>query len=77
MISTYRAGLAAGSNASYQHPKLTLDAQKITAQDEIAKRIRLGIAHLFPEDEFIKGFLDGYHTPYPFPDGLTLYASKQ
>jgi hypothetical protein len=77
MISAYQTGLAAGSNASYHHPELTLDAQRIAAKDEVAKRIKLGIAHLYPEEEFVKGFLEGYRTPYPFPDGLTLYASKQ
>jgi hypothetical protein len=75
MISAYRAGLAAGSTASHQ-PVLTVDEQKLAVQDEIAKREQLGVAHLIPKEDFIKGFLDGYRTSLPLPDGLTRYVSK-
>jgi hypothetical protein len=75
MISAYQAGFAAGSVVSHQ-PELTSDELKIAAQDEIAKREQLGIAHLVPKEDFFKGFLDGYRTSLPLPDGLTCYVSK-
>lgn len=76
MISAYRAGLAAGSTVSQQHPELHLERQKLAAHEEVTKRKKLSIAHLVPEEEFIKGFLAGYHTSTPLADGLTLYSKQ-
>ena len=76
MISAYRVGLAAGSTVSQQDPELPLERQKLTAQGEITRRKELGIAHLVPEEEFIKGFLAGYRTSTHLLDGLTLYSKQ-
>jgi hypothetical protein len=76
MISAYRTGLVAGSTVSRQHPELPLEKQKFAAQEEVIKREKLGVAHLIPEEDFIKGFLAGYRTSTLLPDGLTLYSKQ-
>lgn len=75
MISAYRTGFVAGNTASRQHPSLTPGAQIVAAQNEIARRKSLNIAHFYPEEEFIVGFVDGYNAPGTSTDGLTLAAS--
>jgi hypothetical protein len=77
MISAHRTGMAAGSNTARQQPNLLPNAQRIAAQEEIARRKRLNIAHFIPEEEFIQGFIEGYSTHIPLSDGLILASERR
>jgi hypothetical protein len=72
MISAFRTGETAGS-AAYRDPLVLPTSQpRQIAIAVLAERKRLGIAHCYPEEEFIQGFLAGYKNPQPFTDGLVL-----
>lgn len=74
MISAYQAGLSAGSAVCAQYPTLTEEEQMLAAQHELTHRKDLGIAHIYPEEEFIRGFLAGYRGPAIGSDGLQMYS---
>ncbi len=74
MISAYQTGLSAGSTAHASHPGLSEDMQRKAAYAEWSHRKQAGIAHIYPEAEFVRGFLDGYERPVIGPDGLQLYS---
>jgi hypothetical protein len=74
MISAYRAGLSAGSTTHSAQPSLSEDEQRKAAHDELSHRKQAGIAHIVPETEFVRGFIDGYNGPALGPDGLQLYS---
>jgi len=48
--------------------------QRKAAYAEWSHRKQAGIAHIYPEAEFVRGFLDGYERPVIGPDGLQLYS---
>jgi hypothetical protein len=71
MISAYRAGLAAGSSADHPYK----DAEAL-AQAALNERKRLGVAHTVPEEDFLRGFIDGYRAPVTGSDGLQLFVQQ-
>lgn len=71
MISAYRAGLVAGS--AIDHPYK--DASEL-AREALQERKRLGVAHTVPEEDFLRGFIDGYRAPVNGSDGLQLYVQE-
>ena len=74
MISAYQAGLSAGSAVCAKYPTLSEAKQMIAAQHELEHRKQAGIAHIYPESEFIRGFIDGYRGTAIGPDGLQMYS---
>ena len=75
MISAFRTGQIAGSAAFRDHPHYLLDEQQQAAFLVLEQRKYLGITHWIPEEEFIRGFLDGYQHPTSTSDGLQLFTS--
>lgn len=76
MISAFRTGEVAGSEA-YRNPLILPTTQvRQIAISALLERKRLGIAHCYPEEEFIRGFLAGYKNPQPGTDGLQMLVEK-
>lgn len=74
MISAYQAGIHAGSSTSDTGDPMEL------ATRSLAVRKVAGIAHIFPEADYLLGFVTGYEQrQYRVVDGLCLAekASKQ
>lgn len=72
MISAFRTGEVAGSYAAHNLPHMTTSEQQQAALNALAERISLGIAHCYPEQEFIQGFFAGYSNPQSMVDGLQM-----
>lgn len=76
MISAFRTGEIAGSDAA-RSPLIFVGTQlRQVAIAALAERIRLGIAHCYPEEEFIQGFVAGYNNPQPGTDGLQMFVNQ-
>lgn len=71
MISSYRAGVNAGSSAHQSHPVWSGNIMQL-AKETLERRKRLGIAHFIPEQDFLRGFVEGYEQHTAKPDGLCL-----
>lgn len=74
MISAYRAGFVAGSAAYLTDIKAMPYGVNRLAQETLEQRKRMGIAHFIPEQDFLRGFVEGYERHTEKPDGLCLYA---
>lgn len=80
MISAFRTGEVAGSAAAHDSNISIPSQPRQVAQAALAERKRFGIAHCYPEEEFIQGFLVGYNGRQNLNDGLqmaVLVARKQ
>lgn len=76
MVSAFRTGEIAGS-AAYNNPQILPTGQvRQLALAALAERIRFGIAHCYPEEEFIAGFVAGYNNPQPGTDGLQMFVNQ-
>ena len=73
MVSAFRTGEVAGSAAAHDSTISMFAQPRQLALAALAERQMLGIAHCYPEEEFIQGFIAGYNNPQPGPDGLQLF----
>lgn len=72
MISAFRTGEVAGSAAAH-NSNISIPSQpRQLALAVLAERKQFGIAHCYPEHEFIQGFIAGYNNPQAGTDGLQL-----
>src|SRR5437879_1903897 len=72
VISAFRTGEIAGSAAA-QNSNISMGvAARQLALIALTERERIGIAHCYPIEEFIQGFIAGYNNPQPGTDGLQL-----
>lgn len=72
MISAFQTGEVAGSAAYHDPLILPTDGIRALALAALAERQRQGIAHCYPVEEFVRGFLAGYRNPQPGTDGLQM-----
>lgn len=70
MISAYRAGLSAG-NAAFQSDPSCQNIMWL-ARKTLLSRQEQGIAHCVPEQDFLRGFVEGYQQQTCVLDGLCL-----
>lgn len=76
MISAFRTGETAGSDAA-RGPLILVGVQlRQVAIAALSERIKLGIAHCYPEEEFVQGFIAGYNNPQSGIDGSQMFVNQ-
>jgi hypothetical protein len=78
MISAYQAGFVAGSaELSMASPVQRVESAEAFAQAILARRKKLGVPPWAPEEEFLRGCIEGLRQPAKMMDGLVLFVAQK